>query len=379
MQTENQALSLIEKHFGSLKDFRDSRGLRHKLNEITVIAILSIICGADEFTEMEEFGKAKEPFLRTFLDLPNGIPSHDTFGRVFSILPPDEFRECFIAWVKSIRTLEGDIVNIDGKALRRSFDRATGKSMIYMVSAWANANNMVLGQVKVADKSNEITAIPKLLKLLDLVGCIITIDAMGTQKEIAKEIKDCEAEYVLALKGNQGNLKEEVTEAFNKFDAKKHAAKNTNLQVGHGRIEERICYAVAAKNYLSPMELAKWEGLETIVKIEAYTTYKNGKKTGHKDYQERYYISSLEQQADKINHVIQSHWGIETKLHWVLDIAFREDDSRVRKGHADENFAIARHIAINKLKNEKSLKRGIKAKRKKAGWDNNYLLKVLTA
>lgn len=373
----NQAIGLIERHFSLLKDFRDPRGLRHKLLDIIVIAILAIICGADEFTEMEEFGKAKASFLSTFLELSNGIPSHDTFGRVFCLLPPDEFRLCFIAWVKALCSMQSDIVNIDGKALRRSFDTASDKAITYIVSAWANVNNMVLGQVKVADKSNEITAIPKLLKLLDLQGCIITIDAMGTQKDIAAGIKEAEAEYILALKGNQGNLKEEVSEAFNTFDAKQKAVKDSTQQVGHGRIEERICYAAAAKDYLSPTELAKWEGLETIVKIEAYVEYKNGKKAGQRDYQERYYISSLKQQAARINHGIQSHWGIETKLHWVLDIAFREDDSRVRKGHADENFAIARHIAINKLKNEKTLKRGVKAKRKKAGWDERYLLKVL--
>jgi len=372
-------IELVEKHFSSLKDFRDKRGLRHKLKEIIVIAILATICGADEFTEMEEFGNAKEAFLKTIMELKNGIPSHDTFGRVFSLLPPEEFRACFIAWVKSLCEIHGDIVNIDGKALRRSFDTAGDKAMIYMVSAWANANNMVLGQVKVDDKSNEITAIPKLLKMLDLTGSLVTIDAMGTQKEIASGIIDAKADYLLALKGNQGNLKEEVTEAFEKFNAKKSAAVDKSIQVDHGRIEERICYAVPAKDYLSPDELAKWRGLETIVKIEAYVTYKNGKKQGLNEYQERYYISSLLPVAPRINFGVQSHWGIETKLHWVLDVAFREDDSRIRKGHADENFAIVRHIAINKLKNETSLKRGIKAKRKKAGWNDEYLLKVLAA
>lgn len=379
MKKKHEALELIEAHFGSIPDFRDERGKRHPLIEIIVIAILSIICGADEFTEMEEFGQAKETFLKTFLELRNGIPSHDTFGRIFSLLPPEEFRDCFISWVQSLCDLHGDIVNIDGKALRRSFDTVNGKSMIYMVSAWANKNNLVLGQVKVDEKSNEITAIPKLLNLLDLAGCIITIDAMGTQKDIAAGIVDCDAGYVLALKGNQGNLKEEVNEAFEKFGAKTKAVVDKKLQLGHGRIEERICYAVLAKDYLSPLELAKWKGLETIVKIEAYVTYKNGKKEGHQDYQERYYISSLAPDAERINFAVQSHWGIETKLHWVLDVAFREDESRIRKGYADENFAIARHIALNKLKNEKSCKRGVKAKRKKAGWNDEYLIKVLTA
>lgn len=372
-------IELVHTHFSSLQDFRDKRGRRHELQEIIVIAILATICGADEFTEMEEFGKAKSDFLKTIMKLKNGIPSHDTFGRVFSLLPPAEFRSCFIAWVKSLCELDGDIVNIDGKALRRSFDTADDKAMIYMVSAWANANNMVLGQIKVDDKTNEITAIPKLLKLLDLAGSLVTIDAMGTQKEIASGIIDAEADYLLALKGNQGNLKDEVTEAFDKFNAKESATIDKRIQVDHGRIEERICYAVPAKDYLSPNELAKWKELETIVKIEAYVTYKNGKKQGLNEYQERYYISSLLPIAPRINFGVQSHWGIETKLHWVLDVAFREDDSRVRKGHADENFAIVRHIAINKLKNETSLKRGIKAKRKKAGWNDDYLMKVLAA
>lgn len=375
---KHPALALFEEHFGSLEDPRDKRGRLHKLMDVLVLSILAIICGADEFTEMEEFGKSKEDFLGTFLELPNGIPSHDTFGRVFAVLPPDGFRDCFVAWAKSLcGSLSGDIVSIDGKALRRSYDTAGGKSMVYMVSAWANSNNLVLGQVKVGDKSNEITAIPRLLDLLELSGSVVTIDAMGTQREIAGKIVSKGADYVLALKGNQGGLAEEVSEAFGRFGAKKNAVVDKSLQAGHGRVEERACYAVPAKDFLSPAEMAKWEGLNTIVRIEAHVTYKNGKKEGHRDYEERYYITSLGQAAAEINHAVQSHWGIETKLHWVLDIAFREDDSRVRKGHADENFAIARHIAINKLKNEQTCRRGIKAKRKKAGWDDGYLLKVL--
>ena len=196
----NQALDAYNEHFGSLEDPRDRRGLLHELHDIITIALLAIICGADEFTEMEEFGRSKEGFLRQFLELRNGIPSHDTFGRVFAAICPDAFRKCFIAWVKSLCDLKGDIVNIDGKALRHSYDTAEDKAMIYMVSAWANANNMVLGQVKVDDKSNEITAITKLLILLDLEGCIVTIDAMGAHPPIAKKIVDKEADYILALK-----------------------------------------------------------------------------------------------------------------------------------------------------------------------------------
>ena len=218
---------------------------------------------------------------------------------------------------------------------------------------------------------------------MNIVRSLITIDAMGTQKEIATKIIAKQADYLLALKGNQGSLKDEVEEAFDKLGAKQKAIDSEtfskNIQADHGRIEERLCYTVAAKDYLSPNELAKWDKLQTIVMIESYVTFKNGKKKGEQMYQKRFYITNLEQDAKRINWGVQSHWGIETKVHWVLDVAFREDDSRVRKGHADENFAITRHIALNKLKNEHSCKRGIKAKRKKAGWDTDYLVKVLAA
>lgn len=382
---ESQVLGAFNRHFGQIQDPRDKRGLRHHLKDILIISILAVICGADEFTEMEEFGKSKYSILKKNLELPHGIPSHDTFGRVFAVLNPELFRTCFVEWVKDVfgENVAGDIVNIDGKALRRSYDTESGKSMIYMVSAWANSNNILLGQVKVDDKSNEITAIPQLLDLINVEGSLVTIDAMGTQKDIAKKIIGEKADYLLALKGNQANLKEEVKEAFDKFKAKDKAIENgtfdKSIQVDHGRIEERNCYVVPAKEFLSPQERLKWKALISIVMIEAYITFKNGKRKGEQVYQKRYYITSLEQQAQRINLAVQSHWGIETKVHWVLDVAFKEDDSRVRKGHADENFAIVRHIALNKLKNEKSCKRGIKAKRKKAGWDFEYLIKVLAA
>jgi predicted transposase YbfD/YdcC len=376
-EERGKAIGLIEDHFSGITDARDIRGRLHRLLDVLTISVLAIICGADEFVDMEEFGKSKKAFLSSFLPLKNGIPSHDTFGRIYASISPEEFSACFQRWVQSLCDLDGDVVNIDGKALRRSFDTGTEKSMIYMVSAWANSNNLVLGQTKVDGKSNEIRAIPKLLDSLLLKGSIVTIDAMGTQKNIAGLIIDAEADYVLALKGNQGELKEEVREAFEVLGATKKAVLDKQLSVDHGRVEERDCYAVVAKDFLSASVLEKWQGLETILKIESCVEYKNGKKKGQKEYQERYYISSLKQDAERLNEAVRAHWGIETKLHWVLDVAFREDDSRVRKGNADENFAIARHIAVNKLKNEKSCKRGIKAKRKKAGWDDEYLMKVL--
>ena len=377
--SQKQALRRIEEHFSSISDPRKGQGLLHSLESIFTIAILAVICGADEWTEVEDFGKSKVEFLGEFLDLKHGIPSHDTFGRVFGIIDNEAFAHCFTAWVNTLCNINGDIVNIAGKQLRHSFDTDADKSAIYMVSAWANANEMVLGQVKVADKSNEITAIPKLLDILELKGSIVTIDAMGTQREIATKLIDDEADYVLALKGNQGDLHTETVEAFERFSAKQQSIKHVDKDLGHGRIEERHCYVVKASDFLSPQVLKRWDGLQSIIKIEAYTTYKNGKYQGRQDFEERYYISSLDQQAQRINEAVRAHWGIETKLHWVLDIAFREDDSRIRKGYAPENMAILRHIAVNKLKNEKSFKRGIKAKRKKAGWNDEYLVKVLAA
>ena len=378
-EEQKQALSRLQEHFASITDPRKGQGLLHNLEAIFTIAILAVICGADEWTEMEDFGNSKASFLGEFLDLKHGIPSHDTFGRVFGMIDHEAFAQCFSNWVSSICSINGDIVNIDGKQLRHSFDTDGDKAAIYMVSAWANANELVLGQVKVADKSNEITAIPKLLDILELSGSIVTIDAMGTQREIAAKIIESQADYVLALKGNQGDLHVEVTEAFERFAAKQKALKHLDTDVGHGRIEQRHCYVAQAADFLSPQLLKRWKGLQSMVKIEAYVTYKNGKQQGRQDFEERYYISSLGQQAQRINQAVRAHWGIETKLHWVLDIAFREDDSRVRKGCAPENMAILRHIAVNKLKNEKSLKRGIKTKRKKAGWDHDYLTKVLAS
>lgn len=376
---ENKAIKFFDEYFEELEDPRDKRGLRHELRDILLIALLATICGADEFSEMEEYGKSNVSFLNKILSLPNGIPSHDTFGRIFSLLCPEQFRKCFVNWVQSLCDLTEEIVNIDGKALRHSYDTKAGKSMIYMVSAWANKNNLVLGQVKVTDKSNEITAIPKLLELLDLQGCVITIDAMGTQKEIAKQIVKQEADYVLALKGNQGNLQKQTEEAFYKLGGKNKALYDQSIDLGHGRVEERNCYVLPAQDYISADILKCWEELESLILIESYVTYKNGKLEGKRVYEKRFYISSLFPNAKKINQTVRGHWGIETKLHWVLDVAFNEDNSRIRKGHADENVAIIRHIALNKLKNETSCKRGIKTKRKKAAWNKKYLIKVLTS
>jgi predicted transposase YbfD/YdcC len=376
--SEEPEVGSIKKHFGKIKDPRVDRTKRHLLLDIILIAICGIICGADSWVDIEMFGKSKEEWLKTFLPLPNGIPSHDTFGRVFAALNPEEFEKSFLEWVKAINELtQGQVIAIDGKQLRGSHDRENGKNAIYMVSAWATENELVLGQRKVDEKSNEITAIPKLLKLLEISGCIVTIDAIGTQTKITKTIVERGGDYLLAVKENQGNLYEDIQDLFeddqpyNFEGAPYDYAKSVNKD--HGRIEIRQCWTISDLEYLAQIrERERWHGLKSLVRLVSE------RRIGDEsEIQTRYFITSLESNAEKILKVKRSHWGIENRLHWVLDIAFNEDHSRVRKDNAPQNFAILRHMAINLLKQEHSLKVGIKAKRLKCGWDADYLLKVL--
>lgn len=365
----------IAEHFASVQDPRIERTKDHLLIDILTIAILAVICGADGWVGIATYGKAKQTWLKTFLALPNGIPSHDTFARVFALLEPEQLQTAFLSWVRSVsRLTAGEVIAIDGKTARRSYDKGKGKGAIHMVSAWASQNRLVLGQRKVDDKSNEITAIPELLKVLDIQGCIVTIDAMGTQKAIAQQIVEQGGDYVLALKGNQGNLFEDVEQIFEQalstnFKNIEYDFYETN-DVGHGRVEQRRCWSLGQVEWLIDAE--KWAQFTSIARIESVRDCE-----GKISREVRYYISSLAPDAQRLAEAIRTHWSVENPLHWVLDIAFREDESRIRNGHAPENFTLLRHLAVSALNQEKTAKVGIKNKRLKAGWDDDYLLKVL--
>lgn len=372
--------STITEHFATLADPRVERTKEHQLLALLTIALCAIISGADEWVAMEEYGKAKRAWFDTFLDLPSGIPSHDTFGRVFAALDPDQFQRCFLAWIQSAVTLtDGEVIACDGKMVRRSHDRGAGKAAIHMVSAWASANRLVLGQVAVDEKSNEITALPALLALLMLKGCIVTIDAMGCQTAIARTIIDREADYVLALKENHATLYHEVVHLFADAEATgfadyDHDAAET-MDGGHGRVEVRRYRTISDPATMAHVDPAgEWAGLRSIGMVEAERREKGGAGTGTRE--RRYYLTSLTDAAT-FGRAVRGHWGIENGLHWVLDIAFREDESRARAGASAANLVVLRHIALNLLKKEATAKVGIKNKRLKAGWDEHYLLKVI--
>jgi predicted transposase YbfD/YdcC len=356
----------ISKFFSDLTEPRESNK-RHKLLDVITIALCAVICGADTWEEMEEFGEAKRAWFELFLELPHGIPTHDTFAR----MDPKEFQKAFLGWVKSLQSVTKGIVAIDGKTLRRSYEK--NKSPIHLVSAWALKNKMVLGQVKTHDKSNEITAIPELLKLLDIEGCVVTIDAMGCQKRIAEKIIEKKADYVLGLKGNHETLHEDVKFFFEeglRTDFKDSAyGYHETIDGDHGRIETRRYWTTSA-DWLPVQD--QWKGLATLVMVER-ERYQDGTTSKERSY----YLTSLPSNAAQVSSAVRGHWGIENSLHWVLDIAFREDESRIRKDHAPANFAILRHMALNLLRQENSARRSIKTKRLRAGWDMEYLSLVL--
>ncbi len=376
-----QPLGSISEHFGQLEDPRIERNKLHPLLNIIVIAICAVICGAENWVDVELYGNLKKEWLEKFLDLTNGIPSHDTFGRVFRRLKAEPFQACFLAWVKAVNTITGgQVIAIDGKELRRSMDTTLGKRAIHMVSAWASENRLVLAQQKVDEKSNEITAIPALLEMLEIAGCIITIDAMGCQTEIAQQITDQQGDYVLAVKENQGHLFEDIEHLCQLYLQHEQPMFYFNdyaktVDKDHDRIEIRECWTLDAVFYgPSIRNIDQWAKIQTVVMIRRERRLPN--KT---EIHTRYYISSLTGKAERFLKVIREHWGIENSVHWVLDMAFNEDQSRLHKDHGAENLAVIRHMALNLLRNEKTAKVGIKAKRLKAGWDDAYLFKVLSA
>lgn len=347
--------------------------------DILTVAICAIICGADDWNGIEAYGKAKEAWFKEFLPLPHGIPSHDTFGRVFRWLDPQVFEQCFLEWVQAvIQVTDGQVIAVDGKTLRRSQDAANGKGPIHMVSAWAEKNRLVLGQVKVDEKSNEITAIPALLRLLELRGCIVTTDAIGCQTEIATLVVEKGGNYLLALKENQGRLFEDVRELFagaeevHFFNVEHTYAKTTNKN--HGRIETRECWCVTDPDFIHYLRgFENWKNLRSLVKVRCRRQTANGTSQ-----EERYFITSQQASAKHLLKAVRDHWSIENGLHWVLDIAFSEDTSRVRKDHAPENMAILRHIALNLLKQDTTLNLGIKNKRLVAAWNNDFLIQLFS-
>jgi predicted transposase YbfD/YdcC len=364
--------------FETLPEPRVERTRRHPLMSVLVIALLTMICVGEGWEDMEAFGLAKQAWLETFLDLPYGIPSEDTFRRVLSALDPRAFNACFIAWVQALaQGTSGKLIPIDGKTIRHSFDRATGKKALHVVSAWIANNRLTLGQIVTEEKSNEIAAIPKLLELLDIRGATVTLDAMGCQREIAEKIVDQGADYIMGLKGNQGTARKEVEEFFTDAHATafrdvEHTFHETVDGSDHGRLEVRRVWASRELGWFA--DLLKWKGLQSIIMIESERTV--GAETSS---ERRYYWSSHGVDAETFAAMIRGHWGIENQLHWCLDVGFREDESRIRADHGPENIALLRKIAMNLAKSERSHKRGIQAKRKLAAWDDAYLLKLLRA
>lgn len=373
----NEATSSnVMEHFASLDDPRRAYGnLRHDFEAILTIALCGMICGADDWVTIVQFGETKKSWFETFLELPNGIPSHDTFNDVFAKLNPLQFQECFIAWASSLSDLlPKDVIAIDGKALRGSYDKARSKPAIHMVSAWCAANEICLGQLKTDAKSNEITAIPKLLKMLSLEGTLVTIDAMGCQKEIVHEIRSQKADYLLGVKGNQPTLQEAIHNRFIEAENSQFATDFSDSAVPPDSIRRGTAVTCRVSQNLDGLGTitSEWEALKSVIVIE--TEAGSGEQ---KTFDRRLYISSRAEDAKYFLAATRKHWQIENKLHWILDVAYREDHAQNNSGHSAENLSILRRISLNLLKMDKTLKIGVKGKRLNAGWDEAYLMRLI--
>jgi predicted transposase YbfD/YdcC len=364
----------MQVHFEELTDPR-RREVTYPLINVVMIAVCAVICGADDFVAIAKFGHTKRDWFARFLDLASGVPSHDRFNAIFAALQPAEFEKCLLSWITTLHEItDGQVIAIDGKTLRRSFDASSSKAAIHMVSAWATANHISLGQVVVDAKSNEITAIPKLLELIDISGALVTLDAMGCQTEIAQTIVDAKADYCLAVKGNQPTLHQGIRDYFDKHLEDNFASapvrRQETAEKGHGREEQRYYFLCPVPDDLP--DRARWPNLKAIG-IAVSATIRDGKEC----HEVRYYILSKYVAARRFGEAVRGHWGIENRLHWQLDVTFQEDQCRIRLGHADANFSILRRTALSMLKNEPTLKVGVKNKRLTAGWDEAYLEKVL--
>jgi predicted transposase YbfD/YdcC len=364
----------IQDHFATLTDPRRREGTYPLINFV-VIALCAVVAGADDFVAIADFGKARRDWLARFLDLSAGLPSHDRFNAILAAIRPAEFEACLLGWITALHELtDGQVIAIDGKTLRRSFDRASGKAALHMVSAWATVNQISLGQVAVDEKSNEITAIPKLLEMLELSGALVTIDAMGCQTEIAEKIVARGADYCLAVKGNQPTLHRGIVEFFAEQQEHDFAGPEVRChetqERGHGR-EEFRGYVICPVPEDLP-DKARWPGLKAIGMAVT-----DAARDGETSCEVRYYILSEYLSARRFAEAVRGHWGIENSLHWQLDVTFGEDSCRVRQGHADANLSVLRRAALGLLKNEATSKVGVKNRRLRAAWDERYLDKVL--
>jgi predicted transposase YbfD/YdcC len=378
---EHPPQTSIDVYFGSLPDPRVERTRAHRLTDLLTIALCAILCGANDWVAVETFGQAKEAWLRSFLPLPGGIPSHDTFGRVFARLDPAALQQCFVAWVQAVvGELPAQVVAIDGKTSRGSADRSRGQTALHLVSAWATASGLVLGQEATDAKSNEIPAIPHLLRLLALDGCVVTIDAMGCQRAIAAQLQEQGADYVLALKANQPTLHHTVVTAFAEAHATAPGAWQPmaqdaaqTLDAGHGRVERRRIKALSDPDLLACLDpTGAWPGLRSVIEVQAVR-----RSDAPPASERRYYLSSLPPDAAPLGQAIRAHWGIENRLHWVLDVQFREDASAVRVGDGAHTFTVLRQLALNLIRQDRTGRGSIASKRFRAALDDTYLARLL--